>query len=194
MAFRERALASGLARDPITIQPATRHVAIISAPLAGRGDDAASTGRSRFAGRRSSRRRSRGRTASRPSPSAGDSVEHGPHRHAALTWADRVRVRSGVRPAAGDVPLGRDPAGGDRAQPPVGRRRVRVPRRGLQWGWGEKLLGFKSTGGIMAWVPLFVFVVLFGLSKLLGEWNWWLPRPLHRLPRIAVEPATQTSR
>jgi len=34
----------------------------------------------------------------------------------------------------------------------------------FQWGWGESLLGFKSTGGITSWVPLFLFVVLFGLS------------------------------
>jgi RND superfamily putative drug exporter len=34
----------------------------------------------------------------------------------------------------------------------------------FQWGWGESLLGFQSTGGITAWLPLFLFVVLFGLS------------------------------
>ena len=34
----------------------------------------------------------------------------------------------------------------------------------FQWGWGESLLGLKSTGGITSWVPLFLFVVLFGLS------------------------------
>ena len=34
----------------------------------------------------------------------------------------------------------------------------------FQWGWGESLLGFRSTGGITAWLPLFLFVVLFGLS------------------------------
>jgi RND superfamily putative drug exporter len=34
----------------------------------------------------------------------------------------------------------------------------------FQWGWGESLLGFESTGGIVAWLPLFMFVVLFGLS------------------------------
>jgi uncharacterized membrane protein YdfJ with MMPL/SSD domain len=34
----------------------------------------------------------------------------------------------------------------------------------FQWGWGESLLGFQSTGGIASWVPLFLFVVLFGLS------------------------------
>jgi RND superfamily putative drug exporter len=34
----------------------------------------------------------------------------------------------------------------------------------FQWGWGESLLGFKSTHGITLWLPLFLFVVLFGLS------------------------------
>jgi RND superfamily putative drug exporter len=34
----------------------------------------------------------------------------------------------------------------------------------FQWGWGETILGFDSTGGITSWVPLFLFVVLFGLS------------------------------
>jgi uncharacterized membrane protein YdfJ with MMPL/SSD domain len=34
----------------------------------------------------------------------------------------------------------------------------------FQWGWGEPLLGFRSTGGVTSWLPLFLFVVLFGLS------------------------------
>ncbi|KUL26757.1 MMPL family transporter [Streptomyces regalis] len=34
----------------------------------------------------------------------------------------------------------------------------------FQRGWGEGLLGFTSTGGIASWVPLFMFVFLFGLS------------------------------
>ena len=34
----------------------------------------------------------------------------------------------------------------------------------FQDGHGEKLLGFHSVGGITAWLPLFLFVVLFGLS------------------------------
>jgi RND superfamily putative drug exporter len=142
----------------------------------------------------------------------------------------------------------------------------------FQNGWGEKLLGFHSNGTITAWLPLFLFVVLFGLSmdyhvfilsrvreaydkgmsteravahaigttagvvtsaaavmiavfalfgtlsnlalkemgvglavavlldativrgmllpasmKLLGDWNWWLPRRLHWLPRVSLE-------
>ena len=34
----------------------------------------------------------------------------------------------------------------------------------FQWGWGESILGFDSTGAITAWLPLFMFVILFGLS------------------------------
>ena len=34
----------------------------------------------------------------------------------------------------------------------------------FQWGWGESLLDFESTGGIVSWLPLFLFVILFGLS------------------------------
>jgi uncharacterized membrane protein YdfJ with MMPL/SSD domain len=142
----------------------------------------------------------------------------------------------------------------------------------FQWGWGENILGFQSNGGITAWIPLFLFVVLFGLSmdyhvfilsrireavdrgmtteqavarslkttagvitsaavvmvfvfsifgslsqvsmkeigtglafavlldativrgvllpasmKLLGEWNWWLPKKLNWLPQFELE-------
>jgi uncharacterized membrane protein YdfJ with MMPL/SSD domain len=144
----------------------------------------------------------------------------------------------------------------------------------FQHGLGESLLGFESSGAITPWLPLFLFVILFGLSmdyhvfilsrvreafdggmstdeavahgvkstagvvtsaaivmvavfaifatlralefkqmgvglatavlidativravllpatmKLLGEWNWYLPRSLGWLPRIAHEPA-----
>jgi len=143
----------------------------------------------------------------------------------------------------------------------------------FQWGWGEGLLGFQSNGGIASWLPIFMFVILFGLSmdyhvfilsrvreafdrgmttedavehgitttagvvssaalvmvgvfavfalmpildmkemgiglaaavlidativravllpatmKLLGDWNWYLPRHLHWLPKAELEP------
>jgi uncharacterized membrane protein YdfJ with MMPL/SSD domain len=146
----------------------------------------------------------------------------------------------------------------------------------FQNGHGEKLLGFHSTGAIAAWLPMFMFVVLFGLSmdyhvfiltrvreafdsgmttedavshgikataatvtsaaiimvavfatfatlgmvemkqmgiglaaavlidatlvravllpatmKLLGDWNWYLPKKLSWLPQIAHEPSVQ---
>ena len=34
----------------------------------------------------------------------------------------------------------------------------------FQKGWGESLLNFKSNGGIASWLPIFMFVILFGLS------------------------------
>lgn len=34
----------------------------------------------------------------------------------------------------------------------------------FQHRWAEGILDFKSTGGIVSWLPLFLFVVLFGLS------------------------------
>ena len=34
----------------------------------------------------------------------------------------------------------------------------------FQHRWAESLLGFKSTGALINWIPLFTFVVLFGLS------------------------------
>jgi RND superfamily putative drug exporter len=34
----------------------------------------------------------------------------------------------------------------------------------FQYGWGENILNFKSSGGIVSWLPIFMFVILFGLS------------------------------
>ncbi len=34
----------------------------------------------------------------------------------------------------------------------------------FQWGWGEGLLDFNSNGGVASWLPMFLFVILFGLS------------------------------
>jgi RND superfamily putative drug exporter len=34
----------------------------------------------------------------------------------------------------------------------------------FQYGWGENLLNFRSNGGIASWLPIFMFVILFGLS------------------------------
>ena len=34
----------------------------------------------------------------------------------------------------------------------------------FQWGWGENILDFNPTGGIASWLPMFLFVILFGLS------------------------------
>jgi uncharacterized membrane protein YdfJ with MMPL/SSD domain len=34
----------------------------------------------------------------------------------------------------------------------------------FQYGWGENLLNFRSNHGIASWLPVFMFVILFGLS------------------------------
>ena len=34
----------------------------------------------------------------------------------------------------------------------------------FQYGWGEHVLNFRSNGGIASWLPMFMFVILFGLS------------------------------
>ena len=34
----------------------------------------------------------------------------------------------------------------------------------FQWGWAQSLLGFTSVHAVASWLPLFLFVVLFGLS------------------------------
>jgi uncharacterized membrane protein YdfJ with MMPL/SSD domain len=149
----------------------------------------------------------------------------------------------------------------------------------FQHGWGNELIGQDATGPIVSWLPLFLFVVLFGLSmdyhvfilsrvreafdrgmstddavaygikatagvvtsaavvmvgvfgvfvtltgvdlkqmgvglavavlidativravllpatmKLLGDWNWYLPKRLHWLPKFAHEPAVEPAR
>jgi uncharacterized membrane protein YdfJ with MMPL/SSD domain len=149
----------------------------------------------------------------------------------------------------------------------------------FQSEWAESLLGFESNGAIAAWLPLFLFVILFGLSmdyhvfiltrvreafdrgmktedavahgikstagvvtsaalvmvavfsmfalsselqmkqmgiglaaavlidatiirgvllpatmKLLGDWNWWLPRRLGWLPQLEHEPELEAAR
>ena len=34
----------------------------------------------------------------------------------------------------------------------------------FQYGWGERVFNFHSNGGIAFWLPIFMFVILFGLS------------------------------
>ena len=34
----------------------------------------------------------------------------------------------------------------------------------FQHGWGKQLIGFEQTGGIVSFLPIFLFVILFGLS------------------------------
>jgi uncharacterized membrane protein YdfJ with MMPL/SSD domain len=34
----------------------------------------------------------------------------------------------------------------------------------FQYGWGESIFNFRTNGGIAPWLPIFMFVILFGLS------------------------------
>ena len=34
----------------------------------------------------------------------------------------------------------------------------------FQYGWGQSILHFRSNGGVASWLPIFMFVILFGLS------------------------------
>jgi RND superfamily putative drug exporter len=275
--FRREALATGLVGEPIDVQRIGGHVALISAPLAGDGRDAAST-------------RALAAVRERVIP---------------RTLRDAPGVRTVA--VGGDTAMATDYNSTLRSHAPVVLlfvlglafvlllvtfRSVVIPLKAIvlnllsvgaaygvlvavfQWGWGEHLLGFESSGTIAAWIPPFLFVVLFGLSmdyhvfilsrireavdrgmstedavehgirstagvvtsaaivmvvvfaifgsltqlsmkeigvglavavaldatlvrtvllpasmKLLGEWNWWLPRRLHWLPEVAAEGA-----
>jgi len=44
----------------------------------------------------------------------------------------------------------------------------------FQHGWGESLLDFRAGGGVTSWLPLFLFVVLFGLSM---DYHVFHPQP-----------------
>jgi RND superfamily putative drug exporter len=70
-----------------------------------------------------------------------------------------------------------------------------------QWGWAGHVFGFPEKLPVTTWVPVFLFVILFGLSmdyevfllskikEEYGRANWWLPGWLaRRLPggRAAV--------
>ena len=43
-------------------------------------------------------------------------------------------------------------------------RRTASWSRVFQHHWAQSLLGFTSNGAIVSWLPLFAFVILFGLS------------------------------
>ena len=57
-----------------------------------------------------------------------------------------------------------DRAGLDGAEPGVGRGGVRHPELVFQHGWCARPLDFTSPGFVIDWIPLFVMVVLVGLS------------------------------
>ena len=118
----------------------------------------------------------------RSAESSSRHVGHGPGRQANVSGLDRRSrrtstsmmasacrscsrsSRAGVPAAAGDVPLARHRDQGDRAQHAVGRRRLRRARPGLPARAGSSRCSASSPPGDQAWLPLFLFVVLFGLS------------------------------
>ena len=272
--FRAAALKTAQMRDPITVVPMDEHVAVISVPLAGTGHDDTS-----ISALEALRKQVIPQTlAHAPGVQA---VAVGGDTAAAYDYNQTLRshialVFAFVLGLAFLLLL-------------ITFRSVVIALKAIvlnllsvaaaygflvaafQWGWGERILGFHSTHGITAWIPLFLFVVLFGLSmdyhvfilsrvreavdkgmtteqavshgirstagvvtsaaivmvvvfsifgslaqvsmkqigvglavavlldativraillpasmKLLGEWNWWLPKPLHWLPRISA--------
>jgi RND superfamily putative drug exporter len=275
--LEQRALATGQMHEPFKVDVSPRHdVAVVSIPLAGKGTDAASN-RALAALRGDVIPATVGQLpgvkAQVTGPTAGskdfnDSMKS----HAPLVFAFvltmaflllLVTFRSLVIPVTAIV-LNLLSVGAAYG----------VLTLVFQHTWAEQLLGFKSTGAITSWLPLFLFVILFGLSmdyhvfilsrvreaydkgmrtedaiahgikstagpvtsaaivmvavfaifgslgalefkqlgvglavailldatiiravllpaamKLLGEWNWYLPKGLHWLPRVAQEPA-----
>ncbi|HEY3089246.1 MAG TPA: MMPL family transporter [Jatrophihabitantaceae bacterium] len=277
--FRTAALATGQAHDPITVVPMNKHVAVISVPLAGSGHDDTSVTALRS-------------LRSRVIP---QTLAHAPGVHAVAVGGDTAAAYDYNQTLRSHIVLVfAFVLGLAFLLLLVTFRSIVIALKAIvlnllsvaaaygflvavfQWGWGERVLGFHSTHGITAWIPLFLFVVLFGLSmdyhvfilsrireavdkgmtteqavshgirstagvvtsaaivmvvvfsifgslaqvsmkqigvglavavlldativraillpasmKLLGEWNWWLPRRLHWLPRIpAHEGAT----
>ena len=164
--LREEAVATGLMAEPITVRSSPNgRVALVSIPLAGTGTDDASVraletlrdevipstvGAVRRGGGDRPDRRVRGRERADGGADAA---------------GDRLRARAGVRAPARRVPLGRDRGQGRAPEPALGRRRLRDARRRLPVGLGRGACSASSPpGAITAGLPLFMFVVLFGLS------------------------------
>jgi uncharacterized membrane protein YdfJ with MMPL/SSD domain len=165
--FRTSALATGQLHEPITVQTMSEHVAVISVPLTGTGDDSAS-----FSALRTLRQRvipstlghSSGVEAVAVGGSTASSADYSStlRSHTPLVFAFvlglaflllLVTFRSIVIALKAIVLnlLSVAAAYG-------------VLVATFQWGWGERILGFHSNHGITVWIPLFLFVVLFGLS------------------------------
>ena len=131
--------------------------AVVSVPMPDHGEDAAARTvdalRDRVPeGAMVDRRRRAQRGLHRP-PGHGD-----PDRH-------RLRARSCAAAARRGLPLAGPGRGRGRPQPAVGRRRLRNPRRRLpeRLGRGPARTS-RILGTVSDWVPLFSFVILFGLS------------------------------
>jgi RND superfamily putative drug exporter len=165
--FRAAALATGQLHEPITVQNMSRHVAVISVPLAGSGDNTAS-----FAALKTLRTRVIPATLANAADVEAVAVG-GP----TASSADYTKTLGTHTPFVFGFVLG------------LAFLLLLVTFRSLvialkaivlnllsvaaaygvmvaafQWGWAERILGFHSNNGITVWIPLFLFVVLFGLS------------------------------
>ena len=164
-ALRSRSLASGKMHEPVTVElNPTRTVAVVSVPLAGDGRDRAS-----HDALRTLRERVIPATVGRVATAhvMGDTAISTDLNHRLKSRAPYVVLF--VLALAFVLLL-------------VSFRSVVIAATGLalnllsvaaaygvlvavfQWGWGKSLLGLTSTGAIAGWLPLFMFVILFGLS------------------------------
>ena len=166
-AFQRAALATGQMNQPITfVVNATRTAAIIQVPLAGSGEDAAST-------------RALATLRDHVIPATfgkipGVQVAVGGQTAGSVDFNTLMRQRSGwifgfVLLLAFVLLM-------------ISFRSLVIPATAVilnllsvaasygvivalfQWGWGQSLFRFTSTHSVASWLPLFLFVVLFGLS------------------------------
>ena len=162
------AVATGQMFPPIlvTVSPDDT-VADIQIPIAGNGDDRPRSRRWPPCATSCCRRRSAS-SADVQYAVAGETAgthDFNQQMKSRMPWVIAFVLAPRLRAAARDVPLDRDPADGDRAQPALGRRRLRVARPRSSSTTGQRaILGFTSNHAITSWLPMFLFVVLFGLS------------------------------
>ena len=167
--MNDAALATGQMSEPVTTNVSPdKTVAIVSIPLHGNGTDEtsdaalASPARRRHPGRRSAsvagiETNVTGMTAG--SKDFNDTMNVAP--------ADRVRVRARARvPAAARHVPRRSSCRSRRSCSTCCRvgAAYGILTLVFQDGHVESLLDFESVGGITSWLPLFLFVILFGLS------------------------------
>jgi uncharacterized membrane protein YdfJ with MMPL/SSD domain len=54
-----------------------------------------------------------------------------------------------------------------------------------------KQMGIGLAAAVLIDATIIRGVLLPATMKLLGDWNWWLPRKLGWLPQVTVEPEVQ---
>ena len=165
--LRREALATGLMADPITVEESPNHrVALVSVPLAGAGTDEASF-RALDVLREDVVPGSVGRVSGVEAAVTGETAVSEDFN--ALMAQRMPLVMAFVLVLAFGLLLVAFRSIVIAAKAVVLNLLSVAAAYGLlvavfQWGWGENLLGFDSTGAITSWLPLFMFVILFGLS------------------------------